>query len=333
MRYVIVGTGAAGATAARTIKRMDRDGEVVIIGDERFFPYNRYLLTEFLSGAVSAAELFHTSEEFFEAMDIRLRKGQAVERVYPNDKTIRFAHNEVMSYDRLLIATGRSPSLGPVLRPYAKLIQRYYTFEDILLIQKRLPEVREVIVSGRGLSALDLIQGMYRVGKKITYITRGQAIDVSTVESHLMGDLDSALAEREINFVHDDRIVAIECVDNRYLVKTFQGKELWGDLVFAWDNYTPNVGCLRNTGIEVKTGILVDLRMRSSAPEVYAAGDCVEIYHPTLKNYWINFGWPNAVEQGRIAGKNMAGDNEEYQIHETTLFNILGKPLEARWWD
>ena len=95
----------------------------------------------------------------------------------------------------------------------------------------------------------------------------------------------------------------------------------------------PNVDFIENTRIEKKIGILVDPQLRTSVEDVYAAGDCVEIYHPKIKNYWINFGWPNAAEQGEIAGKNMTGLEEVYQIHETIPFNLMGKAMNARWWD
>ncbi|MFV1976902.1 MAG: hypothetical protein ACC651_14230, partial [Candidatus Scalindua sp.] len=61
-------------------------------------------------------------------------------------------------------------------------------------------------------------------------------------------------------------------------------------------------------------------------------GDCVEIYHPGIKGYWINFGLPNALEQGKISGKNMSGQNEEYKIQKAIAFNLMGKSLKARWW-
>jgi NAD(P)H-nitrite reductase large subunit len=105
------------------------------------------------------------------------------------------------------------------------------------------------------------------------------------------------------------------------------------DIVFAQDTYRPNIRCVRGSGIEVNKGILVDLELHTSAEHVYAAGDCVEIYHPALRNYWINFGWPNAVEQGTLAGGNMTGEHGAYRISDTLAFEILGKSFRARWWE
>ena len=103
--------------------------------------------------------------------------------------------------------------------------------------------------------------------------------------------------------------------------------------MFAWDYYKPNIEIIEGTKIEKKLGILVDQQLRTSVEDIYAAGDCVEIYHPKIRDYWINFGFPNATEQGKIAGRNMAGANEEYQVQETLVFNLMGKKLKARWWE
>ena len=104
------------------------------------------------------------------------------------------------------------------------------------------------------------------------------------------------------------------------------------DIVFAWDYYKPNISCIEDSAIEKKLGILVNTRLETSEEDIYSAGDCVEIYHPSIKGYWINFGLPNALEQGKIAGKNMLGQNEEYKIQEAIAFNLMGKSLKARWW-
>jgi len=94
----------------------------------------------------------------------------------------------------------------------------------------------------------------------------------------------------------------------------------------------PNISCIEGSAIDKKLGILVNVRLETSEENIYAAGDCVEIYHPRIKDYWINFGLPNALEQGKIAGMNMLGRNEEYKIQEAIVFNLMGKTLKARWW-
>jgi NADPH-dependent 2,4-dienoyl-CoA reductase/sulfur reductase-like enzyme len=146
-------------------------------------------------------------------------------------------------------------------------------------------------------------------------------------------DLHDFLCSKGVEIIVNDRIVAAHQELDKFRVTTLNQKNLLADIVFAWDYYRPNIAIISGTAMEKKNGILVDQQLRTSLDDIYAAGDCVEIYHPQIKDYWINFGWPNAAEQGEIAGKNMVGAQMEYQIHETIPFNIMGKALKARWWE
>ncbi|NIM15622.1 MAG: FAD-dependent oxidoreductase [Candidatus Aminicenantes bacterium] len=334
MKHVIIGAGVAGVTAAQTIKEIDSSAEVVLIGEERFFPYKRYLLTEFLCGNTPEDELTYMPVEYFKEQGIQLRKGQNVKAINPAEKSIKLFHNEVMHYDKLLIATGGRPGLGPVLRPFREHIQPYYSLRDILVLKRRLPGINKCIVHGDGLSSLDLLRGLYHLGKQVTYIIKGERADFDLVESEFSGQLHEFLEEKGIEIITEDRVISIEKKNQHFQVMTLKQELLTADMVFAWDYYQPNIGFISpaETGIEKKVGILVNLHMRTSVEDIYAAGDCVEIYHPGVKNYWINFGWNNAMEQGTAAGKNMAGREETYKVHEAIVFDLMGKTLKARWW-
>ncbi|MFQ5685838.1 MAG: NAD(P)/FAD-dependent oxidoreductase [Candidatus Scalindua sp.] len=332
MKHVIIGAGVAGITAAKTIKEIDRDAEVLVIGDELFLPYKRYLLTEFLCDSIKRDELLFFSVGMLKELGIKLRKGEYVKAIEPSKKLIKLHHNEVVHYDELLIATGGSPGLGLVLRPYKKHIYFYYSLYDTLVLKERLFEIRKCIVCGDGVSCLDLICVLCNLGKQVTYITKGKRATFALNECDFEGELHEFIEEKGIQIITEDQIVSIDESDHGYTVETLKQKMLTTDVVFAWDYYKPNISCIDGSAIEKKLGILVNTRLETSEENIYAAGDCVEIYHPCIKDYWINFGLPNALEQGIIAGKNMLGQNEEYKIHDAITFNLMGKSLKARWW-
>jgi NADPH-dependent 2,4-dienoyl-CoA reductase/sulfur reductase-like enzyme len=173
---------------------------------------------------------------------------------------------------------------------------------------------------------------LHNLGKQVTYITKGERATFALDENDFEGELHEFLEEKGIEIITEDQIVSIEESDHGYKVETIQQKMLTTDIVFAWDYYKPNISCIEGSEIEKKLGILVNTHLETSENDIYAAGDCVEIYHPSIKSYWINFGLPNALEQGKIAGKNMSGQNEEYKIQEAIVFNLMGKTLKARWW-
>ena len=332
MKHVIIGTGVAGITAARTIKELDSNAEVVVIGDELFLPYRRCQLTEFLCDSIHRDDLLFFSIKKLNELGIKLRKGEYVKSIEPSEKVIKLHHNEVMHYDKLLIATGGKPGLGLVLRPFKKHINFYYSLYDTLILKEKLPEIRKCIVFGDGVSCLDLICVLRNLGKQVTYITKGERATFALDENDFEGDLNEFLEVKGVEIITEDQIVSIEESDHGYKVETVQQKRLTTDIVFAWDYYKPNISFIEGSAIEKKLGILVNTRLETSEKDIYAAGDCVEIYHPSIKGYWINFGLPNALEQGKIAGKNMSGQNEEYKIQEAIAFNLMGKSLKARWW-
>jgi NADPH-dependent 2,4-dienoyl-CoA reductase/sulfur reductase-like enzyme len=332
MKHVIIGAGVAGITAAKTIKDIDKDAEVVVIGDELFLPYKRCQLTEFLSNSIKREELLFFSVEKLKELGIKLRKGEFVKSIDTSEKVIKLHHNEVMHYDKLLIATGGRPGLGLVLRPYKKHIHFYYSLYDTLVLKEELPEIRKCIVFGDGVSCLDLISVLHNLGKQVTYITKGERATFALDQNDFEGELHEFLEEKGIEIITEDLIVSIEGSAHGYKVETVQQKMLTTDIVFAWDYYKPNISCIEGSAIEKKLGIIVNTRLETSEKDIYSAGDCVEIYHPSIKGYWINFGLPNALAQGEIAGKNMSGQNEEYKIQEAIVFNLMGKTLKARWW-
>ena len=332
MKHVIIGAGVAGITAARTIKELDRDAEVVVIGDELFLPYKRYLLTEFLCDSIQRDDLLFFSIKKLNELGIKLRKGEYVKSIEPSEKVIKLHHNEVVHYDKLLIATGGRPGLGLVLRPFKKHIHFYYSLYDTLVLKEKLPEIHKCIVFGDGVSCLDLICVLHNLGKRVTYITRGERATFGLEEDDFEGDLHGFLEEKGIEIITEEQIVSVEESDQGYKVETVQQKLLTTDIVFAWDYYKPNISFIEGSAIEKKLGILVNTRLETSEKDIYSAGDCVEIYHPSIKGYWINFGLPNALEQGRVAGSNMTGQNEEYKTQEAIVFNLMGTSLKARWW-
>jgi len=332
MKHVIIGAGVAGITAARTIKELDSNAEVVVIGDELFLPYKRYLLTEFLCDSIQRDDLLFFSIKKLNELGIKLRKGEFVKSIEPSEKVIKLHNNEVVHYDKLLIATGGHPGLGLVLRPYKKHIHFYYSLYDTLVLKEKLPEIHKCVVYGNGVSCLDLISILHNLGKRVTYITKEERATFALDECDFEGDLHGFLEEKGIEIITGEQIVSVEESDQGYKVETIQQKTLTTDIVFAWDFYKPNISFIEGSAIEKKLGILVNTRLETSEKDIYSAGDCVEIYHPSIKDYWINFGLPNALEQGRVAGSNMSGQNEEYKIQEAIVFNLMGKSLKARWW-
>ena len=174
-----------------------------------------------------------------------------------------------MHYDKLLIATGGSPDLGLVLRPYKKHIHFYYSLYDTLVLKEKLPEIQKCIVFGDGVSCLDLICVLHNLGKQVTYITKGERATFALDEYDFEGELHEFLEEKGIEIITEDLIVSIEESDRGYKVETIQQKVLTTDIVFAWDYYKPNISCIEGSAIEKELGILVNTRLETSEEDIY----------------------------------------------------------------
>ncbi|MDQ1354550.1 MAG: FAD-dependent pyridine nucleotide-disulfide oxidoreductase [Acidobacteriota bacterium] len=333
MNHVIIGAGIAGVTAAQAIKETDNDADVVLIGKEDFAPYKRCQLTEFLCDLRTKTDLTFAPVESLKEMGIKFRRGQTARSINTTEKWVQLDDDEILYYDRLLIATGGQPNLGHTLRPFLKHIQRYYSLKDVVVLKKKMADIRKCIVFGEGFSCLDLLSGLYNLGKDVTFITRRERVELPLADSEFNNGLQEFLEDTGIEIITGSQVTSISKFRSHYRVMTSKHGDFYGDIVFAWDQYRPYTACIKGTNIEKKAGILVNERLETSVKDIYAAGDCAQIFHPVLNDYWINFGWPNAREQGEIAGKNMAGGNEEYKIHEVLAFNIMGKELKARWWE
>ena len=335
MKYVIIGSGIAAISAAKEIDKISRNSNITIIGKEPILPYKRYLLTEFFCNNIKDLELFYNTENLFNSKRNRvsLRKGEFIKSIDTRNMTVKFHHNEIMKYDKLLIATGGVPVLNHNLKKYSQYITRYYSYRDILTIKKKINEIKHVVVSGEGLSILDLLNALIKQKKQITYIINGSKTDFHLLDKNINEELHELLSAKDIRIIGNDKIERIEKQDGKFTVSTFKEIEIKCDMICAWDQYRPNIDFINGTDIEKQYGILIDQYFQTNIDNIYAAGDCVEIYHPVLKDYWINFGWPNALKQGFLAGKNMAGEEKEYNIKDTLTFNLDGRPLKARWWD
>ncbi|MCP4213578.1 MAG: FAD-dependent oxidoreductase [bacterium] len=332
MKYIIIGAGAAGVNAAKTIRNTDAGGDVTLIGMERHLPYNRYRLTDFICGSTQLEDIKTMSPESFAEMNITFRKGQQVTSIIPGKKQIKMAHNEVLPYDKLVIATGGSPRLNTALKTCKKHIRQYYSLEDILLFQRKLEDIHHCIVYGDGLSSLDLIRCLLQLDKKVSYVFKGHQPDWGLLEPSITFDVMNLLKDKGVTVYARDRVIAAEERDGVYIASTLQQRRLTADAVFAWESYSPNISVVEGTEIRKKSGILVNEYLETSIADIYAAGDCVEIYHPGKRDYWINFGWPNAFAQGATAAKNMTGQKESYAVKEALAFNLMGKSIRARFW-
>ena len=309
MRYVIIGNSAAGVAAAEGIRSRDKSGEIVMISEEKFPAYGRPLISYYLLGATDRAHMDYRPSDFYEKNGITLRLGVRAEKIDPVRRTVLLSDGSEIGYDRLLAATG-SRSFVPPAEGLSEVKAKYtfMTLADALALEKALSKKKEVLIVGAGLIGLKCMEGILGRVKKVTVIDMADRVLSSILDEKGSQIVQRQLEARGVRFVLSDSVVRFE--EGRAKLKS--GGEIAFDLLVMAVGVRPNIELVKEAGGKTDRGIVTDEGMRTSLPDVYAAGDCTESSDIASGKRRILALLPNAYRQGYCAGENMAGGDARF---------------------
>ena len=313
--YLIVGNGVAGTTAAENIRKGDKDGNIRIITNEDYPFYYRIRLNEFLSGDLSEKDLNAKSDQWYKDQDIDLKLGVRITGADPGEKVIITDKNERFSYDSLLIATGSHSFIPPIKGSEKKGVFALRSIQDARDISAYAEGTEKVVLIGGGLLGLEAGNALRKMGKEVMVVEffprlLPRQLDVDGAK-RLQGIMEGMGFSFRLGVVTED-ITGADAVDG---VKLKGGESLSAGMVIISAGVRPNMELAEPLGLECDKGIKVDDHLRSNQPDIYAAGDVAEYKGMP---YGI---WPAAMEQGKIAGINIAGGDMIYE--GTTMANTL----------
>ncbi|WP_035803131.1 NAD(P)/FAD-dependent oxidoreductase [Kitasatospora mediocidica] len=309
--HVIIGASLAGASAARTLREEGWDGPLVLIGEESELPYERPPLSKgYLMGAEPREKLYVHPQEWYREQRIDLRLGTPVTAVDPDAHRITLQDGATLSYAKLLLTTGSSPRPLPV--PGADLPGVHYlrTLGDSDRLRAALRSTGRLAVIGAGW-----------IGLEAAAAARSAGVDVTVLESAelpLLRVLGSEVAEvfAALHRDHDVELrfgVQVESLtggpDGVSGVRLADGSVVEADTVLIGIGITPNTALAEAAGLVVENGVKTDQSLRTSAADVYAAGDVANAYHPMLGRHLRVEHWANAVHQPRTAARAMLGQD------------------------
>ena len=314
-KYLIIGNGVAGTTAADSIRRNDAEGEIIIVTDEDIPFYYRVRLPDLLGGRVRESELIAKKNEWYSEKKISLRLDTRITAAEPATKKIHTEDGEHLAYDRLLLANGSNPFIPPIKGCKTPGVFAIHNINDVRRVSAEVPEIDEVLLIGGGLLGLEAANALHRLGKKITVVEffprllpRQLDIEGATRLQRYFEDLDFSFrlgaTTREIQ--GSERVEQVVLED---------GTVLPAEMVIISAGVRPSLDLALMLNLNTDMGVIVDKHMQTSNPDIYAAGDVIEFDGRT---YGI---WPAAMEQGKIAGTNISGGNATYG--GTILSNIL----------
>ena len=316
-KYVIIGGGLTGATAAKTIRHTDKHGTILLICGEEHLPYHRPPLSkEYLRGDAGWADARISTEDEYKQSDVQLLHGVRATNLDTSAKTITLADGRTVGYEKLCLATGASAKPLDVPGADAPNVYMVRTVDDSDRLAAALIEGRSVVVVGSGYLGMETAAVARQKGLDVTVIgTSDRPWDKNT--SPEFGKFLQAYYESQgVAFLNSDGVTEIGTGETGLAVSltTKSGKKLVCDLVIAAVGAKLNLELAKSAGLTVddKQGVTVNEFLETDVPGVYAAGDIACFHDPVLQKSWHVEHWQNAEWHGQVVGANMAGHPTPY---------------------
>jgi 3-phenylpropionate/trans-cinnamate dioxygenase ferredoxin reductase subunit len=310
---VIVGGGQAGATAAFALRKEGFAGRVVLVAEEDETPYERPPLSkEFLRGEKPLEQAYVKPLSAYEDEGIELLRGRRAVTLEPAMRRLNLHDGTDLVYDALLIATGSAPRQLAATRAYLPGIHYLRTAGDADAIRRAAAEARSVAVIGGGWIGSEVAASLRQLGHDVTLITNLPR-PLERVLGPEVADVYRDLhLEHGVRLVHG-RVSALEGDRRVEGLRLADGRQLATDLVVAGVGAVPRLKLAMRGGLDLREGgIAVDEHLRSSVPNIYAAGDVAAAWHPRYGRHLRIEHWDNAIRQGRTAAANILGANQVY---------------------
>jgi 3-phenylpropionate/trans-cinnamate dioxygenase ferredoxin reductase subunit len=312
-RYVVIGAGHAGGRAVEAMRNAGFEGEITLIGTEKHLPYERPPLSkEILQAKPDYTFPYIRPREYFDEQKIELRLGSAATAIVPSEKTVAFGDNEKLTYDKLLLTTGGRVRTLPL--PGGDLDGVHYlrTLDEGHSIEAALGEGKNLVVIGGGFIGLEVAASARQRGGSVTVLEiadrlmgRGVPHSISKyfLDLHLSNGVDIHLGTGV------ERIKGNGAVSG---ITTSTGKCLDADIVVIGVGIIPETGLAEDAGLKVENGIVVDEFCRTSAADIYAAGDVTSHFSPFAGRHIRLEAWQCAQNMAIAAAKIMCGEEVAY---------------------
>jgi NADPH-dependent 2,4-dienoyl-CoA reductase/sulfur reductase-like enzyme len=336
-RHVILGAGPAGVIAAETIRKHAPDDHITLVGDEPEPPYSRMAIPYLLIGKVgeSGTYLRHSARHF-ESLRIEGRRTRA-RGIDVKSRQVQLADGSTLPFDTLLIATGSQPVRPPIPGMNLPGVHSCWTLADARAIAERAAEGSRVLLMGAGFIGCIVMDPLATRGVKLSIVEMGDRMVPRMMGPAAGGMIKRWCESKGVKVYTSTRVESIEPGGSllqrvaakvglgdgakALKVRLANGEQLEVDLVVSATGVRPNIGFLEHSGVKCLVGVLTDEHMQTSVPGIYAAGDCAEAFDKISGKTIVSAIQPNAAEQARVAGLNMAGQAAE--LKGVTQINVL----------
>lgn len=307
-RYLVVGSSHAALEAVTALRMHDPEGSLTLATRDRHLPYSPTLLPYVVSGRSAAEGVFLRDQDYFAGQRVAFRPERTLVRLDGERHEAHFADGSGIRYGKLLLATGAAPMIPPIPGIERVAYHVLRSLDDALKLKVALASARRAVVLGAGLVGMHAAENLAKAGARVTIVEmRGQILG-GYFDTTAAGLIERAFADQGACVLTGRRVVGLAPAGQGAEVGLDNGDSLQADLLLVAAGVRPEIGFLSGSGVSTDVGILVDDAMRTSQADVWAAGDCAQAREFDGGGTSLNAILPDAAEQGRIAGMDMAGD-------------------------
>ena len=313
---IILGAGQSAAYAAKQIREVDKDSQITIIGEEKNLPYERPPLSkDYILGKLKLEQFLFFSNKFFKKNNINIITHEKIVKVDFNKKTLTSSKNNDFNYDQLLIATG-SKNRKFDIENLDKKIQNEIIYlrniEESEEIKKRINIANEILIIGGGFIGLEIASSASQLGKKVTIVEMGDQLMGRVIPKEIANMIQSVHEENGNTIYLQTQIKKITKKNNSFQILLNSKTTLSADLIIVGIGSSPNTSLFVESSLEINNGIITDEFSRTSIPDVFAAGDVSNFFHPMYGTHMRLESFKHAQNQGINAGKNILGIQTSY---------------------
>jgi nitrite reductase (NADH) large subunit len=330
--FVVIGNGPAGNRAARTLREKAPSDRVTVVSKVRQSCYSPHLLPDYIAGRIAEEKVEIFPFAAYQDEAIKLRSCQEAVRLDLDKRQIILGHKEVLAYDGLIIAVGGKPFVPERLLPFRAALLTLKTIEDARVWIERLRETDSVLLVGGDLTSVSVARALAHLKKKVTFLLDPEAFWPLRADGELIKRVTASLARRGVEVMAESPVRSVAALPGGGFEVQVGEWTLRPGLIGAFFGLVPDITFLAGSGLRIDRGILVDEYLNTGFPDVFAAGDCAQIFHPELRDYWVSVGYENALALGRAAACNLICADKKEAAEPENVFEVRGVSLHTSWW-
>lgn len=313
IKYLIVGGGIAGGSAALKIRELDSENSIMILTNEPYFPYNRPPLTKSLwTGKKNIDDIFLKKDSYYTEKNILIRTNTTVLSLNPDNRTVKTSTGEEISYNKLLISTGGSPRHIKIPEGDMAEINYYRYLNNYLAVREKCEVGKKAVIIGGGFIGSEIAAALEMQNISTTMIFPEPIICQKIFPKELGSALMNLYKEKGITLDSEDSAVAFIKKDTTTSILTRKGLSFEADIIIAGIGIAPNIDLAQNGGLKVANGIIANSFMQTSNTDIFTAGDVALFPYNSLNRQMRVEHWDNAINQGFCAGSNMVTLEQPY---------------------